>query len=219
MFDVDAYLHELSEKLRAQFSGRLAYIGLQGSYLRGEATEDSDLDIVVLIDGLSPADLASYREIISGMDGFALSCGFICGTDEMKSWNRIEACQLIHTTKDIYGCLQDYLPEWTMEDEKSFVKLSLGNLYHELGHRYVHGGVEKSRQKLPRTRKALFFILQNLHYVETGIFCTTAEELMRHLQGEDQAVFALVQQMREEYNFEQAFAQIFRWCARAMQRF
>ena len=56
MIDIERYLFTLIERLTVCFGSRLLYIGLQGSYLRGEATEESDIDIMAVIDGLSVSD-------------------------------------------------------------------------------------------------------------------------------------------------------------------
>ena len=52
------------------FGGRLLYVGLQGSYLRGDATENSDIDIMVIIENLSVQDLDSYKKIIMKMEHY-----------------------------------------------------------------------------------------------------------------------------------------------------
>jgi uncharacterized protein len=49
---LDAY----AARLRARFGGRLRAIVLFGSWARGEADEDSDVDILVQVDGLSPRE-------------------------------------------------------------------------------------------------------------------------------------------------------------------
>ena len=53
MVNIEHYISTLLDLLRQQFGSRLLYLGLQGSYLRGEATENSDLDIVVILDSLT----------------------------------------------------------------------------------------------------------------------------------------------------------------------
>ena len=50
MFRVDEYLHDLILSMKNIFGDKLLYVGLQGSYLREEATENSDIDIMVIID-------------------------------------------------------------------------------------------------------------------------------------------------------------------------
>ena len=110
MFNTDTYLQDLTEAMKHTFGKRLLYVGLQGSYLRGEATEHSDLDVMVLIDQLSVQDLTAYRAIISQMESYEKSCGFICGMDEFSKWNPLEMCNLLHSTRDYYGVLADLIP-------------------------------------------------------------------------------------------------------------
>ena len=53
MFDLDNYLKELISNCRTTFGDRLLYVGLQGSWLRGEAHEGSDIDVMVILDRFS----------------------------------------------------------------------------------------------------------------------------------------------------------------------
>lgn len=41
MFDIDTYLKELIGACRSAFDEQLLYVGLQGSYMRGEASDQS----------------------------------------------------------------------------------------------------------------------------------------------------------------------------------
>jgi len=50
-------LEAYAARLRAIFGPRLREIRLFGSYARGEAHEDSDVDILVLIDGLTDREI------------------------------------------------------------------------------------------------------------------------------------------------------------------
>ena len=47
MFRVEDYLQNLIDSTKDEFGDRLLYVGLHGSYRRGEATESSDIDIMV----------------------------------------------------------------------------------------------------------------------------------------------------------------------------
>ena len=68
MLNIESYLSSLLTLLQQNFGPRLVYVGLQGSYLRGEATENSDIDIMTVVDGLSVSDLEQYRALISSLD-------------------------------------------------------------------------------------------------------------------------------------------------------
>ncbi len=43
MIDIEAWIMEFTNKAEETFSDRVWFIGLQGSYARGEATETSDM--------------------------------------------------------------------------------------------------------------------------------------------------------------------------------
>ncbi|HET9960654.1 MAG TPA: nucleotidyltransferase domain-containing protein, partial [Polyangiaceae bacterium] len=52
-------LNEYSERLRGKFGERLVELKLFGSYARGEAHEDSDVDVLVVIDGLTDLEIGA----------------------------------------------------------------------------------------------------------------------------------------------------------------
>ena len=214
MFIVDEYIPSLIKLLEATFKERLLYVGLQGSYLRGEATDHSDIDIMVVISDMSVADLAKYRKAISSLEDYDKSCGFICGIEELQNWNPLEICHLLHTTKDYYGTLAKLVPEYTETDVRNFLKMSLGNLYHEICHRYIHAPKEKNASKLPFSYRSVFFILQNLYYLNSGKFVGTKKELQEVLSGKDKLVLdtAISLSNGTEFDFDEAFALLFTWC-------
>ena len=217
MFDLDSYLNDLISNCRTAFGDRLLYVGLQGSYLRGEAHEDSDIDVMVILDRLDLQDMDRYREILKKIGFYEKSCGFICGREEMAHWNPLEVCQLRHTTKDLFGDLTDYLPPTTREDEVNYVKLSLGNLYHELCHRYIHTDRERNIAAFRGACKGVFFLMQNLHYLESGCFILTKKELKAAVSKEDRQVLELTE-LPDGFDFDQAFSTLFAWCQEAFAR-
>ena len=220
MFIVDEYIPTLIKLLKTAYKERLLYVGLQGSYLRGEATEHSDIDIIDVVSDMRVADLARYREAISSLEDYDKSCGFICGIEELQNWNPLEICHLLHTTKDYYGTLAKLVPEYTETDVCNFVKMSLGNLYHEICHRYIHAPKEKSVSKLPFTYRSVFFILQNLYYLNSGKFVGTKKELRKALSGKDRLVLETAISLGNgtEFDFDEAFDLLFTWCKETMIR-
>ena len=217
MFDLDKYLADLILNCRSAFGERLLYMGLQGSWLRGEARENSDIDVMVILDQFSVQDMDTYREILKGIGFYERSCGFICGKEEMNRWNPLEVCQLFHTTKDLLGVLTDYLPSAAREDEINYVKLSLGNLYHELCHRYIHADRDKNAARFRGTCKSVFYLIQNLHYLESGHFILRKTELEKAVEEEDRIILELAA-LPDSYDFDQAFSSLFTWCQLAFAR-
>lgn len=218
MIHVETYLCRLTDLMKQQFGPRLLYVGLQGSYLRGEATPNSDLDVMIVLDGLSLSDLAAYRSILQSLGHFDKSCGFICSKTDLAGWNPLEICHLLHSTKDYFGNLHLLVPAYTREDVRNYVKMSLNNLYHELCHRTVHGQPENTAAALPIMYKGVFFILQDVHYLTSGEFVSTKARLLEVLEGADRAVLqrSMALSQGESCDFDESFALLFTWCQQTM---
>ena len=135
----------------------------------------------------------------------------------MKRWNPLEVCQLRYTTRDLFGALTAFLPAATREDEINYVKLSLGNLYHEICHRYIHADRDKNVRKFRDTCKSAFFLIQNLHYLESGRFVLAKKDLKEAVPVEDRRVLELAE-LPDGFDFEPAFAALFSWCQAAFTR-
>ena len=220
MFQPEQYISSLLALLKPVLGKRLLYVGLQGSYLRSEANENSDIDIMVVVDTMTVADLDAYRQAVISLPDANKSCGFICGKDELQHWNPLEICHLLHSTKDYHGVLAELVPAHTMHDVITFVKLSLGNLYHEISHRYIHASLVQNITALPGTYKQVFFILQNLHFLETGRFIGTKTELLKTLSGKDKLVLETSLSLGSgmSFDFEEAFSLLYSWCQEALVR-
>lgn len=220
MIELENYLSALQQALAAAFGSRLVYLGLQGSYLRGEAGPDSDLDVVVILDGLEVSDLDTYRSILHKLPHEEKSCGFLCGREELARWNPLEICHLLHSTRDLLGSLSQLVPAYTREDVENYCKLSLNNLYHLLCHSYVHGDPETAGVWLKEAYKGAFFILQNLHYLQTGHFPTSRADALGCLKGEDRALLETGMKLAggEPLPEKACFQQLFDWCAGWMQK-
>ena len=55
MIDISVWTKNFLQTLNETFGNRVWFVGLQGSYGRGEAHDASDIDIVVILDRLSAA--------------------------------------------------------------------------------------------------------------------------------------------------------------------
>lgn len=219
MLDANACMNDLALRLQDAFGARLVYLGLQGSYARGEADERSDLDVMCVLEGLSAADLDAYRQIIQGLPWAEKACGFICGREELAAWNPLEIACLLRSTQDWVGSLQALVPESTREDLRRYVQLSAGNLYHELCHRRIYRGAARSVEALPGCGKMALYILQALALLETGSFPRTMAELTTLPSALDAQVAVRVLELRRgDAPREQDFSLLLDWCRQALER-
>ena len=98
---VEKWVSQFTQQVKALFGQRLRFVGLQGSQRRGEATEESDVDLVVILDQVEPEDLAAYRQMLSHLTpsvkpwngGLAMSCFNFAGTQWpfMAPWPPLQA--------------------------------------------------------------------------------------------------------------------------------
>lgn len=211
MVQINDYMDSLLRKMSERFGARMRYVGLQGSYLRGEATENSDIDVMVLLDGFSVADMDTYREILMDLGDFEKSCGFICGTEDLLCWNKLELCHVLHTTKDYYGRLSDFIPSYSREDVVQFTRMSVNNVYHALCHSYIHGEPRECYMNLPGLFKGCFFILQSANYLKTGEYVATKRGLLEKLEGKDKSVLEFAMGQGNPVT-EEAFRLLYSWC-------
>ena len=56
-FSIESWMKHYQKQVGKEFGNRIWFIGLQGSYGRGEATEKSDIDVVFILDHMSIEDL------------------------------------------------------------------------------------------------------------------------------------------------------------------
>ena len=57
MIDITAWTDGFLKVVNETFGDSVWFVGLQGSYGRGEANDTSDIDIVVILDQLSVTDI------------------------------------------------------------------------------------------------------------------------------------------------------------------
>ena len=105
VFDVDIWLKAYVQAVQARFGPRIRLIGLQGSFSRGEASEGSDVDVVLILDAVSARDLADYSEALDGLPERERICGFISGEAELTAWEPSDLFQFLYDTKPILGNL------------------------------------------------------------------------------------------------------------------
>lgn len=174
MIEIESWLKLFTEKLEYTFSSRIWFIGLQGSYGRGEATETSDIDVVVILDQLRTNDLKAYREMLDTLTNRELVCGFISGKDELLNWETSDLFQFYYDTAPIKGTLDCLLEKIDKQAVKRAIKIGACNIYHACVHNFVH---EKNYDILRSLYKSAVFVLQAIWFYETGKYIKSKTEL------------------------------------------
>lgn len=194
-FAVEKWLELLVEKVLDTFNDRVKFIGLQGSYRRGEATDASDIDVVIILNRLDQEDLRQYKQIIQSMPQSEKACGFISGQKEIYNWPKFESFQLYHDTKALYGDLRRLLKPFDRKDVIESIQIGASTLYHETVNNYLFGGAEF--QHLKKLYKSAFFLLQSVYFLKTQKYFSTKQELIQHLEGEDKKILEIGMDLEE----------------------
>ncbi len=214
-FDVDIWLDTTIEKLQEKFSQNLLFVGLQGSYNRGEATESSDIDLVVILENVTFEDLKNYRLIIDNLSHKEKACGFISGKNELQKWSKADMFQFYYDTKSLYGKLEDIIQPPSLDEIKQSIKISSENLYHATVHSFVHSN--NYVEDLQNLYKMTFFILQAKYFVQTNNYIQTKKQLVEQLNETEKEILNIC--INKEYimysqsEIETLYCKLIEWCS------
>ena len=211
MIDISAWMDQFLRELDMTFGKRVWFVGLQGSYGRGEATEHSDIDAVVILDHLSVGDLHLYHALLDRMLHRELSCGFLSGKDELLCWEPSDLLQLYYDTTPVYGSLDAVLPLLDRAAIDRAIKIGACNLYHGCVHNMLHG---KSDDSLRGLYKAASFVVQAICLRQTGRYCRHIEELLNTVAPTEQEILRIFLELKTggEVNFANMSETLFVWC-------
>ena len=209
-FDIDEWLNIVINKLKEAFKENLLFVGLQGSYNRGEATPESDIDLVVILDNMTFEDLKIYRSIIDNMPQKNKACGFISGKNEIQKWSKPDLFQFFYDTKSLFGNLEDIIQSPSITDIKKSIKTSYENLYHSATHSFVHS--DDYIMDIHNLSKMACFILQAKYFVETNNYIPTRKQLLECLSGIDKEILDICIN-KETLDIENFYNKLITWCS------
>lgn len=188
-FNIEKWIENFSEKIIEYFGKRVEFIGLQGSYARGESNSSSDIDVVLILDKITFEDLKKYDIIISEMEAREKICGFVSGKDELINWEKSDLFQFYYDTKPIYKNLDFIKDKIKIEDIKRAVLSGAGNIYHMTVHNICH---DKSMDILKEIYKMSFFILQAKYFLENKIYLKNKKEAIEFLKESDRDILEIL---------------------------
>ena len=174
MIDINGWINRFLEVLNDTFGERVRFVGLQGSYGRGEATETSDIDIVVILDQLYASDIQAYHTMLNTLPHRELICGFVAGKGELLNWDPSDLFQFYYDTTPVQGSLDELLAVIDQNAVNRAIKIGACNIYHGCVHNMVH---EKSEDILKGLYKSASFVVQAIAFKQTGKYIKYQSEL------------------------------------------
>lgn len=185
MIDINNWINTFLCALDDKFGARVWFVGLQGSYGRGEATETSDIDIVVILDELSAADIQSYNAMLDSLPHRKLICGFLSGKNEILNWEASDLFQFYHDTQAIKGSLDELLPRIDNAAVNRAIKIGVCNIFHTCVHNMLH---EKSDDILRGLYKSASFVVQAIIFKETGNYIRHQKDLLQLVSPDEHLI-------------------------------
>ena len=185
MIEITDWTNTFLSALNDQFGDRVWFVGLQGSFARGEATENSDIDMVVILDELSAMDIQNYNKMLNTLPHRELICGFLSGKDDIMNWEPSDLFQFCHDTTPIKGSLDEVM---AVVDENAInraIKIGACNIFHGCVHNMLH---EKNEDVLRGLYKSASFVVQAIVFKQTGNYIKHQEELLTVATLNEQAI-------------------------------
>ena len=210
MIEISVWMKRYLNMLEQTFGQRVIFVGLQGSYARGEATKSSDIDTVVILDQLSTDDILIYDRALDTLPNRELICGFISGKQELQNWNTTDLFQFFHDTKPIVGTLEGLIPNIDGAAVDNAIKIGACNVYHGCVHNMLY---EKSIEILHSLYKTASFTIQAIHFKNTGNYVSLQKELIKAVSCEHRAIIDTAMKLKigENIDFKEASNDLFEW--------
>ena len=185
MIDITMWMQNFLQTLNETFANRAWFVGLQGSYGRGEATENSDIDVVVILDELDAMDIKTYNAMLDSLSHRELICGFLSGKDDLMNWEPSDLFQFCHDTAPIKGSLDEVMAVIDESAVNRAIKIGVCNIFHGCVHNMLH---EKSEDILRVLYKSASFVVQAIAFKQTGEYICHQKELLQVVSYDERVI-------------------------------
>ena len=208
--DFIKWTDEFMKALQNTFGERIWFVGLQGSYGRGEATDRSDIDMVVILDEVTVDDVKTYHEMLDALPNRALMCGFFSGKKELLNWEASDLFQFYYDTTPILGSLDELLAVLDEAAVNRAIKIGACNIYHGCVHNMLF---DKSEEILKGLYKAASFAVQAIAFRETGKYIRHQKDLLNVATKVEQEIVETFLNLKNggEIRFEEMSAVLMNW--------
>jgi len=210
VIDITTWLDGFLKALNEKFANRVWFVGLQGSYGRGEATETSDIDVVVILDELFASDIGEYNAMLDTLPHRELICGFLSGKDELLSWEPSDLFQFYYDTTPIKGSLDELLTVIDQAAVDRAIKIGACNVYHGCVHNMLH---EKSEDVLRGLYKSASFVVQAIAFKQTGKYIKHQKDLLGVVSADERKIVETFLKLKNggAVEFDTMSEELFAW--------
>jgi len=174
------WLDMLTQKLIENFGERLLLAVHVGSWARNDAGKNSDIDVNVILNTVTPQDLLKYRDIVSTMPSDELACGFLGGKSEMAIWPKYDLMAFYYGCEVLYGSVSDVIPPISNKDIYDNTMVILSGINHAARHSIIYDKeLNKSAKAAKDLFKAAFFVMQGWYLLAHGKYISKRSELLK----------------------------------------
>ena len=208
--DIIKWTDEFMKALQNTFGERIWFVGLQGSYGRGEATDRSDIDMVVILDEVTVDDVKAYHAMLDTLPNRELMCGFFSGKKELLHWEASDLFQFYYDTTPILGSLDELLTVLDGAAVNRAIKIGACNIYHGCVHNMLF---DKSEEILKGLYKAASFVVQAIAFQETRTYIRHQKDLLNVGTKAEQEITKIFLNLKNggEIRFEEMSAVLMNW--------
>lgn len=195
LIDITVWINQFLQTINEIFGNRVWFVGLQGSYSRGEAKETSDIDIVVILDELSVADIHTYNTMLDSLPHRELICGFLSGKEDILNWEPSDLFQFYHDTTPIKGDLDELLSLIDDTAVDRAIKIGVCNIFHSCVHNMLY---EKSEEILKGLYKSASFVVQAICFKQTGKYISRQKDLLSIVSSDERVIIETFLSLRND---------------------
>jgi predicted nucleotidyltransferase len=210
MVEMTMWMNTFLQALDQVFGERVWFVGLQGSYGRGEATQTSDIDVVVILDRLSATDIKAYHTMLDTLPHRELLCGFLSGKDELLCWEPSDLFQFYYDTQPIKGSLDELLSVIDHTAVHRAIKMGVCNIYHGCVHNMLY---EKSDEILKGLYKSASFVVQAIVFQQTGQYVRKQTDLSGVVTDDEKTILEIFATLKNggKVDFDTMSQVLFNW--------
>lgn len=214
--DISKWTEEFLKILHSRFGARIWFVGLQGSYGRGEATERSDIDMVVILDEVTADDVKIYHTMLDALPNREQMCGFFSGKKELLNWEVSDLFQFYYDTTPILGSLDELLAVLDDAAINRAIKIGACNIYHGCVHNMLF---DKSEEILKGLYKAASFVVQAIAFRKTGKYIRLQRDLLQAVSGDELEITKIFLTLKAGgvVKFEEMSELLMRWAQHWIQ--